>query len=117
MLSITKKQERLSTICRKERMISNDNKKEDSNMEIGLQVIYNKDKYTLIGGGGSLKEYPIGSLMCEFVRLAPTEIKSVIMACPGIGKTPTRQNVGVFLDELNKAMRRKGYDAGIIPEM
>ena len=58
-------------------------------MDYGLSVFYNNNKsYTLVGNG-NLKEYPVGGLICEFCRLAPTELKEVILDCPGLNDEAT----------------------------
>lgn len=58
-------------------------------MDYGLSVFYNNNKsYTLVGDG-ILKEYPVGGLICEYCRLAPTELKEVILDCPGLDDEAT----------------------------
>lgn len=46
------------------------------NMDFGLAVTYNGKGYTLLCPD-HVKEYPVGGLICEYCRLAPTAIKDV----------------------------------------
>lgn len=53
-------------------------------MDYGLSVFYNNGKnYTLVGDG-IVREYPVGGLICEYCRLVPTELKDIILDCPGL---------------------------------
>ena len=53
-------------------------------MDYGLSVFYNNGKnYTLVGDG-IVREYPVGGLICEYRRLVPTELKDIILDCPGL---------------------------------
>lgn len=78
---------------------------EHNGLELGLRVIFDKEKYDLITHDGKLKEYPIGGLICEFVRLVPADIKPIIMSCPGLKEIATRETVGTFLGELDRALQ------------
>lgn len=66
-------------------------------MDYGLSVFYNGGKsYTLVGDG-RVKEYPVGGLLCEYCRLAPTELKDIILDCPGLD---LEANPDTLLDAL-----------------
>lgn len=46
------------------------------NIDYGLSVTYDGKTYTLMDPD-CLREYPIGGMISEYCRLAPTEIKQV----------------------------------------
>lgn len=75
-------------------------------MDYGLSVLYNNGKtYTLVGDG-KVKEYPVGGLLCEFCRLAPTELKDIILDCPGLN---LEANPDTLLEAL-MAFQKKLFD-------
>ena len=64
-------------------------------MDIGLHVEYDGKKNTVIAGE-YIKEYPIGGMICEYARLHPKELKSLILKNP-------------YFNEVN--LEEKGPDA------
>lgn len=53
------------------------------NIDFGLSVTFDGKSYTLMEAD-HIQEYPIGGLICEYCRLAPTEVKDVILKCQGL---------------------------------
>lgn len=74
-------------------------------IDYGLSVTYDGKGYTLLCDG-IVKAYPVGGLISEYCRLAPTTIKDVIMDCPGLELEATPDNVAAtvtaFHDKLVK---------------
>ncbi len=62
------------------------------NIEFGLSVTYDGKSYTLMSPE-HICEYPIGGLICEYCRLAPTEIKDLILQCQGLDKPVALDNI------------------------
>ena len=72
------------------------------NIDFGLSVTYDGGNYTLMCAD-HIKEYPVGGLICEYCRLAPTEIKAVILTCDGINDPVTSDGMAaVIMDFHNK---------------
>lgn len=71
-------------------------------MDFGLSVIYNKGKYVVLFN--SVKEYNIGSMICEYCRLKPTEIKDVIMSCNHLRDEPSIDNISEFFDDFHEKL-------------
>lgn len=66
-------------------------------LEYGLHILFDGKRYTLLQEGMVI-DYPIGGLFCEFARLHPTEIKDIILKCPGINEKYEKEKVvDVFL--------------------
>lgn len=61
------------------------------NMDFGLNVIFDGGKYRLVMAQSD-DEYPVGGLICEYIRLTPMDIKPIIMACDGLDKPGTTDN-------------------------
>ena len=61
------------------------------NMDFGLAVTFDGKGYTLLSPG-HVKEYPVGGLICEYCRLAPTAIKEVILACSNLDTPVTAES-------------------------
>lgn len=73
---------------RKKKMIT----REDGwNIDFGLHVIFDGKKYILMMPNCQ-NEYPIGGLICEYTRLAPTEVKKLILACENL-KSPATADI------------------------
>lgn len=63
-------------------------------MDIGLLVTFDNDKYRLMMSHSD-RSYPVGGLICEYLRLAPTDIKRIIMGCSDPEKEASDEN---FID-------------------
>ncbi len=75
-------------------------------MDLGLQVVYDGDRNTLLGNGKVI-DYPTGGLITEYLRLSPTEIKSVILSCTHLSDEPNPDNLVTFvLDYFQKVTER-----------
>ena len=76
---------------------------EPLNIDFGLAVTYNGKSYTLISPN-HIREYNIGGLICEYCRLHPTEIKDIILSCPGLDVVTTPDSIietySAFHDKL-----------------
>lgn len=76
---------------------------EPKNIDYGLSVTFNGKSYTLLCDS-IVRKYPIGGLICEYCRLDPTEIKEIILDCPGLEMEVTPDNVAftvtAFHDKL-----------------
>lgn len=66
-------------------------REDELNIDFGLNTIYDGNKYQLVMAQ-SEDEYPIGGLICEYMRLTPMDIKAVILSCNGIEKEGTTDN-------------------------
>ncbi len=68
------------------------------NIDFGLNTIFDGTKYRLVMAQ-STDEYPVGGLICEYMRLSPMDIKDVIMSCSGLDKEGTTDNyLDTFLE-------------------
>lgn len=76
------------------------------NIDFGLSITYNRDKYVVLFGD-IVKEYSVGSMICEYCRLKPTEIKNVIMSCTCLDSEPTIENLGKFFDDFCDRLKEK----------
>lgn len=73
-------------------------REDDLNMGFGLNTTFDGAKYRLVMAQ-STDEYPIGGLICEYMRLTPMDIKSVIMSCEGLEKEGATDNyMDTFFD-------------------
>lgn len=75
------------------------------NESSGMTVIYDGKKNTLLCEG-TVKEYPIGGLACEYARLAPSELKPIFNSYPKQSDAKSADNATEALmwikDELIK---------------
>lgn len=83
-------------------MITRDDK---PNIDPGLSIFFNGKKYTLMVNGNCI-DYSIGSLICEYMRLVPTDLKNVILSCDELGNAVTEEK---FVDVF-KQFREKLYE-------
>lgn len=79
-------------------MITADEKK-GLNIEFGLNVLYDGKQNTLLYPNIA-RTYPVGGLITEFMRLKPTEIKDVIMACSNLTAEATPETMAALTIEL-----------------
>lgn len=75
-------------------------------MEIGLNVDFDGKK-NIVVENGNVKEYPIGGLICEYARLHPMELKSLILDNPFFQDKDLKENGGKALMSFYEAMREK----------
>lgn len=73
------------------------------NIDYGLSVTYDDKTYTLMDPD-HIREYPIGGMISEYCRLAPTEIKKVIMECSGMEKPVTLDNLAPVIMEFHEKL-------------
>lgn len=64
------------------------------NIDFGLHITFDSKTYHMLMPNCQ-NEYPLGGLICEYTRLAPTELKILIMGCSGLEKPATTEN---FID-------------------
>lgn len=67
-------------------------KEENLNIDYGLNVTFDGKKYTLMCTN-YIRDYPIGGLISEYCRLAPTKIKDIILSCPNLYDVPNVENM------------------------
>lgn len=84
-------------------MITRDN---ELNMDFGLNVLFDGGKYRLVMAQSN-DEYPIGGLICEYMRLAPTDIKLIILACDGLEKAVTTDNYPEVFLQFHKKVNQE----------
>lgn len=75
----------------------------DIDIDFGLVVAYDGKAYTLMCPN-HMQEYPIGGLICEYCRLAPTDIKEIILECHGLENAVTPDNVAPVLMEFHNRL-------------
>ena len=73
--------------------------KQGLNIDFGLTILYDGKRNTLLYPN-MVREYPVGGLITEFLRLDPTEIKAVIMECSNLSAEATPDNMASFIGEL-----------------
>jgi len=73
------------------------------NIDFGLSVTYDGKSYTLMEAN-HVKEYPIGGLICEYCRLAPTDVKNVILQCSDLDKPVNVETVTKMVLEFHKTL-------------
>lgn len=73
------------------------------NIDFGLSVTYDGKSYTLMEAN-HIKEYPIGGLICEYCRLAPTDVKNVILRCSDLDKQVNVETVTKMVLEFHKTL-------------
>lgn len=85
-------------------MITEENKVLD--IDFGLSVTFDGKVNTLMCLG-IVKNYQIGAMLCEYFRLAPTEIKNVILECSGLDAEANATNVADALIEFQGRLLEK----------
>lgn len=73
------------------------------NMDFGLAVTFDGKGYTLLSPD-HVKEYPVGGLICEYCRLAPTTIKEVILACSNLDAPVTAESATAITLEFHEKL-------------
>ena len=80
-------------------------REDELNIDFGLNTIFDGSKYRLVMAQSD-DEYPIGGLICEYMRLTPMDIKDVILSCDGLEKEGSTDNyLDTFLqfhEKVNK---------------
>lgn len=76
------------------------------NMDFGLTVTYDGKCYTLLSPD-YIKNYPVGGLICEYCRLAPTEIKDVILDCSNLDSPVTAESAVSLIEEFHDKLFNK----------
>lgn len=77
-------------------------REDELNIDFGLNAIFDGSKYRLVMAQSD-DEYPIGGLICEYMRLTPMDIKAVIMSCDGLEKEGSTDNyLDTFLQFYEK---------------
>lgn len=75
-------------------------------IDYGLSVLFDGQHYTILQDG-IVKNYPIGGLYCEFARLHPTEIKEVILNCPGVEEAYNTETAAKIILTLHDMLIEK----------
>ena len=78
-------------------------REDEPNIEYGLHVIFDGKKYVLMLPHCQ-DEYPIGGLISEYTRLAPTELKNLIMDCEGLDRPANTDNFTKTIMQLQEKM-------------
>ena len=78
-------------------------------MDVGLSVDFDGKK-NIVMEGDTIKEYPIGGMICEYARLHPMEIKPLIMDNLYYLETDLKENGAHALMDFYEACRKK-FDA------
>lgn len=73
------------------------------NIEFGLSVTFDGKSYTLLSPN-HVRDYPLGGLICEYCRLAPTKIKDVILSCPGLDSEVIPDTVTTTIMEFHNKL-------------
>ena len=80
---------------------------DELNIDFGLNTLFDGNKYRLVMAQSD-EEYPIGGLICEYMRLTPMDIKDYILSCDGLDKEGTADNyLDTFLqfhEKINAGM-------------
>lgn len=84
-------------------MITREN---ELNIDFGLNIIFEGDKYQLVMAQ-SEDYYPIGGLICEYMRLVPSDIKPLIMSCEGLDEEGTVENFSKTFLQFHELINRK----------
>lgn len=77
--------------------------KETLNIDYGLNVLY--DGKTNILLQGDVYEYPVGGLICEYMRLNPSELKDAILCCDFLDLSTSPDNVFNALLSFEKILK------------
>lgn len=78
-------------------------REDELNIDFGLHVTFDGRKYALMMPNCQ-DEYPIGGLICEYARLAPTDLKALIMGCDGLNEPATTENFVATFMQLQEKM-------------
>lgn len=70
-------------------------------IEYGVSVAFDGKIYTLMESG-HIRDYPVGGLISEYCRLAPTDIKQVILKCSGLNRVANPDTATECLLEFHK---------------
>lgn len=74
-------------------------------MEIGLVIQYDgKNNYVL---PNEIYKYSIGSIMCEYARLSPTELRSIISSCSNRNNSISTECIAESLEKIKLACMDK----------
>lgn len=73
------------------------------NVDFGLAVTYNGKGYTLLSPD-HVREYPVGGLICEYCRLAPTTVKDAILACSNLDAPVTAESAAEIIVEFHEKL-------------
>lgn len=105
--------QRLLTVKRADNKIMIDNRR-NKRMELnGLLVDYDGNRNYVMYHG--LTEYPIGGMISEYARMAPSEIKEIILSFPDKEQKPSLDNMSPFFPWFADKMEEKfGKIAAII---
>ncbi len=82
--------------------------KHETNMDYGLMILYDGNRYELIFEGDT-KEYPVGGLICEYCRIAPADLKDIILRCTCLDKAANEENIAIALEEFYKNLIKQYY--------
>lgn len=69
------------------------------NIDPGLTIAFDGKKYMLLAND-EFTEYPIGSLICEYMRLFPDQLKKIIMSCDGLDESVTVESIEAVFKQL-----------------
>lgn len=75
-------------------------------IDFGLSVTYDGKGYTLFSPD-RIKYYPVGGLICEYCRLAPTAIKDVILDCSNLDSSVTPDSATSLIVEFHNKLFEK----------
>lgn len=64
----------------------------------------NGKKYIVVVNDAS-QTYPVGSLICEYIRIEPTKIKNLITSCPNLDAKATETNVANAFKQLQYRLK------------
>lgn len=78
-------------------------REEDLNIDYGLNVVFDGKKYRLATYEGE-QDFKIGSLMCEYFRLKPSDVKAAIMSCDNLDVDATFENSSSAFLQLDKKL-------------
>lgn len=84
-------------------MLTRDN---ELNIDFGLNVTFNGKNYQMVMSH-CCDEYPIGGLICEYMRLAPTDLKDIIMNIDGIRENLTAESFTEAMIKLHTKMNEE----------
>lgn len=79
---------------------------DELNIDFGLNTLFDGNKYRLVMHQ-SEDEYPIGGLICEYMRLTPMDIKKVILSCSGLNKEGTSDNFAETFMEFHEKVNEE----------
>lgn len=76
---------------------------DDLNIDYGLNVIFDEKKYRLATYEGE-QDFKIGSLMCDYFRLIPYNVKDIIMSCDNLDVEATVENCSKGFMQLDEKL-------------